>query len=134
MPGTDVTFDDIREAAVRIQPIAKITPVMRSHGFDAEAKITAETAALVAKFKEMFPEMVKQRVEGGWERLARDNKFTSKSGAELSNSMQACQLAMIMNADDPMIMAHLDHWYAMMLAEFSRRSAKVPGLPLVVST
>src|SRR5580698_2552699 len=46
MPATevvraDVTFDDIREAARRIQPIAKRTPVMRSRGFDAEAKISA---------------------------------------------------------------------------------------------
>ena len=41
MPVTDVTFDDIREAARRIQPIAKRTPVMRSRGFDAEAKISA---------------------------------------------------------------------------------------------
>src|SRR6476646_11775684 len=41
MLATDVTFDDIREAARRIQPIAKRTPVMRSHGFDAEAKTTA---------------------------------------------------------------------------------------------
>jgi threonine dehydratase len=37
----DVTFNDIREAAARIQSIAKRTPVMRSHGFDAEAGITA---------------------------------------------------------------------------------------------
>ena len=38
---TEVTFDDIREAAARIQPIAKRTPVMQSRGFDAEAKIAA---------------------------------------------------------------------------------------------
>ncbi|MBZ5636074.1 MAG: threonine/serine dehydratase [Acidobacteriia bacterium] len=46
MPATetvrsDVTFNDIREAAVRVQSIAKHTPVMRSHGFDAAAKIEA---------------------------------------------------------------------------------------------
>ena len=40
MPATETswTFDDIREAAARIQPIAKRTPVMRSRGFDAEAE------------------------------------------------------------------------------------------------
>src|SRR3977135_2260922 len=41
MPATDVTFDAIREAAARIRPIAKRTPMMRSRGFDAEAKVTA---------------------------------------------------------------------------------------------
>jgi threonine dehydratase len=46
MPATetvrsDVTFGDIREAAVRIQPIAKRTPVLHSSGFNSEAKITA---------------------------------------------------------------------------------------------
>ena len=46
MPATEivrseVTFDDIREAARRIQSIAKRTPVMHSRGFDAEAKISA---------------------------------------------------------------------------------------------
>jgi len=50
MPGTEigsrvtspeVTFDDIREAAVRIRPIAKRTPVMHSRGFDAEARTKA---------------------------------------------------------------------------------------------
>src|SRR3984893_9631035 len=38
---TEVTFDNIREAARRIQSIAKRTPVMHSRGFDAEAKIGA---------------------------------------------------------------------------------------------
>ena len=38
---TEVTFEDIRQAAARIQPIAKRTPVMHSRGFDSEAKITA---------------------------------------------------------------------------------------------
>src|ERR1700733_11154677 len=41
MPATDVTFDDIQEAARRIQPIAKRTPVMHSRGFDTEANIAA---------------------------------------------------------------------------------------------
>ena len=39
--SSEITFDDIREAAARIQGIVKRTPVMRSRGFDAEAKITA---------------------------------------------------------------------------------------------
>src|SRR3984893_17604052 len=39
--SSEITFDDIREAAERIQGIVKRTPVMRSRGFDAEAKITA---------------------------------------------------------------------------------------------
>src|SRR5579862_8401960 len=39
--GSDVTFHDIREASVRIQSIAKVTPVMRSHGFDTAAEIEA---------------------------------------------------------------------------------------------
>src|ERR1051326_6671885 len=38
---TEVTFDNIREAAARIKSIAKRTPVMRSRGFDATAKIEA---------------------------------------------------------------------------------------------
>jgi len=38
---TEVTFEDIRQAAERTQPIVKRTPVMRSRGFDAEAGITA---------------------------------------------------------------------------------------------
>ncbi len=46
MPATEivqpeVTFEHVRQAAVRIEGIAKQTPVMRSHGFDAEAKTTA---------------------------------------------------------------------------------------------
>src|SRR4051812_9104553 len=41
MPATEVTFHDIREASVRIQKIAKLTPVTRSHGFDTGAKISA---------------------------------------------------------------------------------------------
>jgi threonine dehydratase len=46
MPATEairqeVTFDDIRAASERIRKIAKRTPVMRSHGFDAEAGVTA---------------------------------------------------------------------------------------------
>ncbi len=39
--STEVTFEDIRQAAERIQPIVKRTPVMHSLGFDAEAGITA---------------------------------------------------------------------------------------------
>lgn len=39
--GSEVTFDDIRRAASRIENIAKRTPVMHSRGFDAEANITA---------------------------------------------------------------------------------------------
>ena len=39
--GTEVTFEDVRQAAERIQPIVKRTPVMHSRGFDAEAGITA---------------------------------------------------------------------------------------------
>ena len=38
-PG--VSFEEIRQAAERIQPIVKRTPVMHSRGFDAEAGITA---------------------------------------------------------------------------------------------
>jgi len=51
MPGTDalrpevafpeVTFKDIREAAARIHPIAKRTPILHSRGFDAESNIEA---------------------------------------------------------------------------------------------
>jgi threonine dehydratase len=42
MPGIDllaetVSFDDIKDASVRIRPIAKRTPVMTSRGFDAAA-------------------------------------------------------------------------------------------------
>lgn len=39
--STEVTFEDVRQAAERIQPIVKRTPVMHSRGFDAEAGITA---------------------------------------------------------------------------------------------
>ena len=38
---TEITFDDVRQAAARIQPIAKRTPVMHSRGFNAEAGIEA---------------------------------------------------------------------------------------------
>ncbi len=38
---SEVTFEDIRQAAERIQPIVKRTPVMHSRGFDAEAGMTA---------------------------------------------------------------------------------------------
>ena len=41
MPATEITFGDIRQAAARIDKIAKRTPVLRSRGFDAEAGITA---------------------------------------------------------------------------------------------
>jgi threonine dehydratase len=46
MPVTDtvrpeVTFDDIRQAAAHIQPIAKRTPVIHSRGFNAESKTQA---------------------------------------------------------------------------------------------
>jgi threonine dehydratase len=44
MPATDslpVVFDDIRQAAERIRPVAKRTAVMTSRGFDAEAGVTA---------------------------------------------------------------------------------------------
>jgi threonine dehydratase len=49
MPATDahsldkaaVVFEDIREAALRIRPIAKHTPVMTSRGFNAAAGIEA---------------------------------------------------------------------------------------------
>jgi len=46
MPATEtlrseVAFDDIRHAAVRIKSIAKRTPVMHSRGFDAAAKLSA---------------------------------------------------------------------------------------------
>ena len=37
MPDTEITFEQIREAAVRIRPIAKKTPVMTSASFDKEA-------------------------------------------------------------------------------------------------
>jgi threonine dehydratase len=40
MPS-EVSFDDIRKAAARIQPIAKRTPVMHSRGFDVAAGIAA---------------------------------------------------------------------------------------------
>lgn len=36
-----VTIDDIREAAERIRPIARRTPVMNSHSFDREAGVRA---------------------------------------------------------------------------------------------
>jgi len=39
--GSEITFDDIRQAAARIKSIAKRTPVMHSRGFDAEANIAA---------------------------------------------------------------------------------------------
>ena len=41
MPDTEVTFDDIRQAAERIRPIAKRTPVMTSASFDTESGVTA---------------------------------------------------------------------------------------------
>src|SRR5689334_21808886 len=42
VPATEVvSFDDIRQAAARIEKIAKRTPVMRSRGFDAEANTAA---------------------------------------------------------------------------------------------
>jgi len=37
MPDTEVTFEDIRQAAQRIRHVAQNTPVMTSHSFDAEA-------------------------------------------------------------------------------------------------
>jgi len=40
MPGTEVTFEDIRQAAERIRPIAKRTPVMTSASFDAESGVS----------------------------------------------------------------------------------------------
>lgn len=41
MPGTEVTFEDIRQAAERIRPIARRTPVMTSASFDAESGVSA---------------------------------------------------------------------------------------------
>src|SRR5271155_762664 len=41
MPGTEVSFEDIRQAAERIRPIAKRTPVMTSASFDTESGVTA---------------------------------------------------------------------------------------------
>jgi threonine dehydratase len=41
MPGTEVSFEDIRQAAERIRPIAKRTPVMTSASFDAESGVSA---------------------------------------------------------------------------------------------
>src|SRR5579872_719708 len=40
-PGltTPITVDDIREAAERIRPIARRTPVLNSHSFDREAGV-----------------------------------------------------------------------------------------------
>src|SRR5580765_6738045 len=38
---TEVTFEDIRQASRRIQPVAKRTPVLHSRGFNAAAKTTA---------------------------------------------------------------------------------------------
>jgi threonine dehydratase len=38
---TEVTFEDIRLASRRIQPVAKRTPVLHSRGFNAAAKTTA---------------------------------------------------------------------------------------------
>jgi threonine dehydratase len=40
MPDIEVTFEDIRQAAERIRPIAQRTPVMTSHSFDAEAGVS----------------------------------------------------------------------------------------------
>jgi threonine dehydratase len=41
MPGTEITFEDIRAAAARIQPIAKRTPVMTSRSVNTRAGVTA---------------------------------------------------------------------------------------------
>jgi threonine dehydratase len=41
MPATEVTFEHIQQAALRIQPVAKRTPVMRSRGFNAQAGVDA---------------------------------------------------------------------------------------------
>jgi threonine dehydratase len=41
MPDTEITFEDIRNAAERIRPIAKRTPVMTSHSVDARAGVSA---------------------------------------------------------------------------------------------
>ena len=41
MPDTEVTFEDIRAAAERIKPIAKRTPVMKSHSVNARAGVAA---------------------------------------------------------------------------------------------
>src|SRR5579862_5874710 len=41
MPATEITFEDIRNAAERIQPIARRTPVMTSASFDAESGVSA---------------------------------------------------------------------------------------------
>jgi len=41
MPDTDITFEDIRNAAERIRPIAKRTQVMSSHSVNARAGVSA---------------------------------------------------------------------------------------------
>ncbi len=41
MPGTEVTFDDVRRAAERIKGIAQRTPVMTSHAFNERSGVDA---------------------------------------------------------------------------------------------
>jgi threonine dehydratase len=41
MPDTEITFADIQQAAERIRPIAKRTPVMTSASFDKESGVSA---------------------------------------------------------------------------------------------
>ena len=41
MPDTDINFEQVRQAAERIRPIAKRTPVMTSASFDAAAGVAA---------------------------------------------------------------------------------------------
>lgn len=86
--------------------------------------ISKDEQDLVAKFKEMFPKMVKERKEGGWERLAMQNKFTAKTAQQLQYTFRCVKIGMIQEADKPTSptgMMTFDHWYAMILAEFERR-------------
>src|SRR5580700_5268855 len=46
-----VSFEDIREASLRIRPIAKHTPVMTSRGFNAASAGAGGTSSFEAFFK-----------------------------------------------------------------------------------
>lgn len=88
-------------------------------------RLNAAEEALLAKFKIMFPELIKGRVEGGWERFILQNKFTDKDDASLRKTMQGIKIAMIKYAEQLRgDMAFLDHGYAMVQAEFARRGIK----------
>lgn len=80
----------------------------------------APDEALVAKLVELFPEIVKERKEGGWHRLAKQNKFTTKTGPELDELERTVQQLWVQETDKKALMATW-HWTAMIYAEFARR-------------